>query len=816
MPKKRAKQKGVLPDEVFSRGPLQMARYGRHLVWQTKWPEGAFAEMQARAVARLPEVSAEISALVACIAGLVRQLTPDRVLLRAWWEMATRHIKVEAESDVGSDEALAVRMLDYVQSVIASVEPAPEQREPTEEDWTALKSAVEQLFMKLNVEYQICSTAVRRAQPGFDLDLEEFRFKAQVYWVNVRGHRYQVHDPVFLKEVFPQHSDVLQELFGISGSDFVEGLTSIWRSLSFGLRDSYEALDAFRTDTLAALDRKVASLPSGDDRDIKELMEEVIRENHWEERRDRVFHGMFGLDLFDLKRTTKFPERLLDELSWLPGQETDFFAEGDFKGWPLRVWPIARRPFLKVGDSHYCFDLYSLFDNIYRVMQRTILRLKPDYDQRWKREQTTISENWPVDYFRRLLPSAKVWQSVFYLGDTGSGKVGWCEADAVIVYEDHLLVLESRGGAFTYTSPATDFDAYVESLKNLVLKPATQGQRFLKYLESKDAVAIYNRDRKQVGELRRSDFRHIAICPVTLDPFTEIAAQVQHLKKIGVDVGDRPVWAISLDDLRVYADIFTNPLIFLHYVEKRMQAFRSELLESNDEFDHVGLYLKHNNYSVYTEELQSGVYDKVTFDGYRTDVDKFFRERMFDPNFPCPLKQESHRRFFEIIDYLDAAARKGRARVASYLLNFAGDTRDRISEGIESELARQPETRRPMPLSVHGVASVTIYCWSEHTGPRNAAAALSHTRSVLLATGEDSKLLLELEYNRANELTGAWWTWVERGDIPAELLPKLRADAERLKVRRLTAAKAERGKIGRNDPCPCGSGRKYKRCCLNA
>jgi len=22
------------------------------------------------------------------------------------------------------------------------------------------------------------------------------------------------------------------------------------------------------------------------------------------------------------------------------------------------------------------------------------------------------------------------------------------------------------------------------------------------------------------------------------------------------------------------------------------------------------------------------------------------------------------------------------------------------------------------------------------------------------------------------------------------------------------------GKTGRNDPCPCGSGRKYKKCCL--
>ena len=23
------------------------------------------------------------------------------------------------------------------------------------------------------------------------------------------------------------------------------------------------------------------------------------------------------------------------------------------------------------------------------------------------------------------------------------------------------------------------------------------------------------------------------------------------------------------------------------------------------------------------------------------------------------------------------------------------------------------------------------------------------------------------------------------------------------------------GKIGRNDPCPCGSGKKYKRCCID-
>lgn len=28
-------------------------------------------------------------------------------------------------------------------------------------------------------------------------------------------------------------------------------------------------------------------------------------------------------------------------------------------------------------------------------------------------------------------------------------------------------------------------------------------------------------------------------------------------------------------------------------------------------------------------------------------------------------------------------------------------------------------------------------------------------------------------------------------------------------------AKYQMKKIGRNDPCPCGSGKKYKKCCLN-
>ncbi|MDE3161441.1 MAG: SEC-C domain-containing protein [Acidobacteriota bacterium] len=31
--------------------------------------------------------------------------------------------------------------------------------------------------------------------------------------------------------------------------------------------------------------------------------------------------------------------------------------------------------------------------------------------------------------------------------------------------------------------------------------------------------------------------------------------------------------------------------------------------------------------------------------------------------------------------------------------------------------------------------------------------------------------------------------------------------------RSVAAAKVTRPKIGRNEPCPCGSGKKFKKCC---
>ena len=276
------------------------------------------------------------------------------------------------------------------------------------------------------------------------------------------------------------------------------------------------------------------------------------------------------------KRFTGYPNRLLDELSWEPGQDDKFFTPGEYAGWPLRLLPVQVRPFLRVNERYYCFDLLNLMDNIYRIMQRAIVRLRPDYKEIWNERQQHVSEELPLNLLEKLLPNSTTYRAIYHQWATGkNGEINWCETDGLIIFDDHLLIVEIKAGAFTHSPPATDFPAYMDSIKNLVLKPATQAKRFMEYLKSRDEVLLYDKDHRPITKLRHEHFRHITACCVTLDQFTTLAAQAESLQPIGTDLQGFPIWPLSLDDLRVYADIFDSPLVFAHFLEERQRAFKS-------------------------------------------------------------------------------------------------------------------------------------------------------------------------------------------------------------------------------------------------
>ncbi|OBU35439.1 MULTISPECIES: SEC-C metal-binding domain-containing protein [Photobacterium] len=805
----------IKPDEYLQTGPLEIARFGDKIIYQSNFNENQFVDFQKELAGNFDDIVIQIDELVDKISVMVSTLPAEQILQRAWFEMAMQHIGLRSEIETNSENVLSVRMLDYLQSIIVSVSPnSALKSEVSESDWIELNNAVEKLFNLINYSYHICHTAKRKElNPDIDMDEEEFYFKAQMYWCNVRGERYHQFQAAHLSDLLLIHSSVIEENFGISSEQLISELMKIQDSLMYGMGNAIEDMQLFQKETMLCVkDRILQGEKIEKEEDVGELLRLVIHENNWDSRNEDICGRFMGLDLFDVAKVTNIPEKLLSSLSFSRGEDKEFFSEGEYRGWPLRIWPVFKKPFVKLNGRYYCFDLNSLFDNFYRVMQRVIFSHAPLYKPDWNEKQKNISEELPFKYLNKLISGSQEYRSVYYRSGVGKkGRMEWCEADGLVSYDDHLFVIEVKAGAFTYTSPANDLPAYVKSIKGLVLNPSQQAQRFVDYLFSAPSVSIFDENHKEIGVLSYSDYRKITILPVTLDSFTEIAAQIQHLKSVGIDMGKTPTWSISIDDLRVYSDVFNNPLIFLHFLEQRMNSFLSEVIQSDDELDHLGMYLKHNNYVSYANSLKDTPETRINFHGYRLDIDNYYADKLRNPKLASPLNQKMPMRLMEIIEVLSINQQKGRTRISSFLLDCAEECRKTIINNIDLVLVKQKETQHSLPLSLYGDVKLTVFCWQESCFPRNENFVLEHSRAAMLAVNDTTRLIIELFYSDELTLEKVEWSDISIDEIPSLELDRLNEIASNLKKSRIRKA----GKLGRNDPCSCGSGKKYKKCCID-
>lgn len=778
--------------------------------------------------------ASETPQLIAQIAELVAELPPAQLLQRAWHEEFWVFADVQEDTDIGHDEMVAKKMVTYVQSVIAAVPRATVQKsEVSEEDWQTLNDLVSRLF---GFHIRAFTMSMREPLEGTQFvdraASEAARVESSLVdlWYTVWGRRFPSHLNQYLEDLLLPHSIIIKDLFGLTASDLIRGLVMVDVALRFGHAITVRDLDELGLSPGAGALEK---LPQGDRTPASSAPEWVDREARrlgWVTSEEDVHARVFEYGLFDVRRNSQLPDKLLRELSWAPGEDDEFFSPGSLSGSPLRTWPIMKRPFLRIDGNYYCFDASALSDHIYRNLYHIVCRLRPDQAEAWREEQAKQMERLAEKYLRQLLPGATIFSNAHY---TGYGLAG--EVDAVVIYDDHLIIVETKGGAYAPQPPATDFAAHIDSVKELGSGATNQGARFKQYLEAAPSVPIYDsnnkRTRRKLADLSLSSIRHVAVCAITLDPFTELAARLHHLSGMGITLDTSGLWLMSLDDLHIYADVFDNPLVFLHYVEQRTQAARSTILDLDDELDHLGMYLEHNHYSRYAENLyQERPFELAMFAGYRADIEHLFNERLKDPESALALEPFMPERIREVLDVLAKSPEQGRARVASYLLDRSGETRKLVGDYIEEVLSEGHTDGRPGTYTGDGASDgigLALFCWNTLNAPRDAQRSRAYARTLVVMNNEPERLLLELSYTPRGSLHRVDWSWVKSDDIPDSELPRFQAMADELRrgrkgaaLRRLrpktsTHMERNRRKFGRNEPCFCGSGKKYKRCCIH-
>lgn len=808
------KKRTIVADEGFDYGPIRMMRFGKMSVMQNRMTPEQRKAFTRKLADRHPKVCQEVDELVRRIADTVSQFSPLPLLHRAYWEYLPSAMGIVSEVEIGQ-EAIEKRLtVEYLQSMICAVTPQEKQKEqPTDDEWSLLTADICSLYKKLGLDYFLTKSAWEELNsPSYDARQEKYSVQAQLHWIAVRGDRYLIHDLPHFHDLLQPHDDELIKLFSVTTQQILVGLEQIIRNFTRGPRDSIEELDKFRCQTMDAIQEYIEK--NGDiEGSFPDLMNKVIEENGWQEWRDKVLGDALGYGLFDIGNATGWPHELLDCLSWKPGEDSEFLAEGEFPGWPLRVLPIWKRPFLKIDERYYLFGIYQVTDHGYRVFQRAILNQDPEYRETWNARQKEVSEKLPFDLLFRLLPDATAYRSVYYQWATGGNKKKqWCEADGLLIYDDHLIVIEVKAGAFTHTPPSTDFPAYINSLDALLRSPSEQASRFCDYLQSAPQVAIYDSEHREIAVLAHGNFRHITRCCVTLDQLTEFAARAENLHEIGINVGKAPVWTISVDDLRVFADVIDNPLVFCHFLEERARAFLSPALQTDDELDHLALYLAHNRYSTYAEDFDFD--NPVRWHGYREGLDRFFSSKVSgepaeQPGQPIPYRLK------EIIHALADANTPCRCEASAWLLDMGGEFRDQSNELINQTLEEQEQARRPKPVTCIGDIPVTFFCSIDDVIKHDDHLVRIHTLATLQVAHEPKRLALKLDYSSDKQLRAVTPIFFSAKDINANEIGELDGYAQRMIEKRFNTRLTRGGKkkIGRNELCPCGSGKKYKKCC---
>ena len=568
-------------------------------------------------------------------------------------------------------------LLEYVHAVLAS-DTAPD-------DLKFDESAYAELFeLSRNLRDQAMSFAMVSSEGTkagvFGPDTAMIEIWAKSSWVTLRGNRHYFVQGEFYRYVLAPHDDVLKEVYGVGADDIADGFQAMANVAFSGQGDAnteikkhYQSTQACAGAHQKPLEHIIGDWVAGD---------WVAKNANQHKAINRAIDDILQAGIVNISQHTKLPAMLLEDLAYSRGEETEFFAAGDFAGTPYRTLPAHKKPLIQLGSDYYAVDPCSIYDVGYRALLFNLLQRKPGYEKTHKDRQTMMSGAAFADILSAQLPGAQVFQEIHYK-DPDSKE--WCEGDMLILIDDVLILVEAQAGTHaTIASPQLDFDRHVRFVQDLVTKAHKQCDRFFRYLNSADEVSLFKRANgkyKECVSVRRSVYRMMVPIGLTVESFAPLAAFCKELPQVEPLLGKHAFIPLSIDDLFLYKRFLSTPGSFVHYLEVRQSFAGIRRAHLFDEFDHLGRYLTMNRFDhSFAENLEGCKTDMLFMDGVSDIVKEYFAGEDWETQ--APPTQSIPDEILKLLDALDATRERGWLSAESHIRDFGDNGRSNLVESL--------------------------------------------------------------------------------------------------------------------------------------
>lgn len=778
-------------DDYFNNGIFEMVTIGNNIIQRNVLPSDKKQKFQDDMAEQEPVLKKEIDELIKTIRQDVVKCNPLQLLSYSQIKFLQSIMGTSSEFQCMGIENMAVaRATEYIQSIFVSSKlDYHETQEDSTEIFLKISANIEKLY-ELVMQYYFAYGALYKKEHQDNCKIIDELMEAQMFY-SVRGQRYQCFEEEYNNYLLSPHNDIFIKLFGLTSQDVVKGISKLQYALSQGRLDSInEFMEMF--DSL---------------QNVSEDQTEEFMEFQWE-KGQKLIQNVLGFELNNISKITGWNESFIKELSFGPNEYSTFWDQADYAGWPIIDLPTSKRPFIEIDNKYYCFDYYSLSDYIYRAIQKTITRLDSTY--LWSDVQNEASELMVESIFQKLLPGCTTYRNNYY-PKNGSLK-NLCENDLIVKYNELLLIAEVKAGSFVYTSPLTDFENHIKSYNELIEEPNSQCKRTRDYLYSNKIIKLYNKDKTEKFSLDMSNFTDVILFSISVDNINTFASHAEKLSFIKTNCG---AICIAVDDLMVYRDYFDSPLKFIHFIKQRVKASLLPNLVPTDELDHLGMYIKHNCYSMYFGGNNAGRINPV---GYRENLDIYFCKKYHQHLHPTKPIQEIPPLFEEIINFLESNDIKDKIHISDYLLSFSTEAKDAFSTQVLQTFEHQKETHKSRVIGSAGrhENDLRYSCFIFQPGINNISCVEQdeYIWSNMLWNEEKERVKIILTFDNQQKITGLDFAIYDENTIPADRRAYLLAQGRNRAAERMKKYKDAHGKrINRNDLCPCGSGKKYKKCC---
>lgn len=801
MSKKKKSKINPSDYEGFSYGPLKVERIGRFVRMSSHWEPGQFEKFKERVRSRRTKFKEAIDKKIGEALSLVEQFEPLEVLA----SVSAKNCFTDPEEYKETTYEGRECYVEYAQSLVLSQKRKKGLPHATEEAIDKFNILLAEIYN--DVLWYFGSEVVEDKRNKVE---EEFRFTSISRYLFVRGDSFLEHHIDMIRDIFRSHESFFEKYYGFDSGQVISAIQEIEEQLLNNLWQQIEIMSLLHE--LHELFKEFVdkedldSFSSIDDCRKKYLALPIVQEK--KKRLDEIYHNI-NRNPFEIHPTKNVPVKLLTVLSSRFGVNSSFATLEKYPAWPTNDSVIYSSPIIEDNGKFYCFSPQVLFRNIGNILESWIQNKDCSYYQgTYQKKRAEYLENKTLEYLKNILPGVEVFGKLFYYVEE-DGERKRVETDGLILYDENLFIIEAKAGELSTSARRGGLERMKRDVAELIdnaYKQALRTKRFI--TDAPEPVFEYEDGSKAVVLKDKDKYKNIYLFNITLQNLAQLSIRLNSLKSFNLIKCKEWPWSIFINDLRVISELIEFPSEFLHFLQRRIKANDYPQFYTMDELDFLMFYFYEGLY------FDEGVLQNLNLyipHAYTEDLDRYYdyiAGRVSSGKKPRLKISEEYK---DLITELESTGKYRFTKVTTTLLSFDSETQQSILDNLKEarETSEKDGQDHDFTMYFNELKMGLMFSVSMNREPDYWNKLDRHCRLKMYQTEFEEWILVTFDVDEKGSWSLDFKIYNQKWEYDLDMEKQL----DRFKAWKMAEFRKTGQKIGRNDPCPCGTGLKYKKCC---